>query len=121
MITKKERKQQQIKNALDSLIKNRVDFYTKTDGVHIIITADLGRRIDYWPSTGKYMVNNVVKTCSVSEIVKLSKSNTEDTKIETLLQKDVNEMTNAELKETIIILCEVLNRKNTSQAPVLKY
>jgi len=42
------------------LFERGIEFESKNNGVHLIVTSDLGL-IDFWPSTGKFKVRSQTK------------------------------------------------------------
>lgn len=51
----KEKKLSNLESSTEILIRNQINFTSHNGGVHLIITS-LNEIIDYWPSTGKWIV-----------------------------------------------------------------
>jgi len=54
------------------LIDNQINFETKNGGAHLIIKTDK-KAIDYWPSTGKWIVRGGRTSRGVNGLVKFIK------------------------------------------------
>lgn len=96
--------------------ENNIPFEIKNNGYHIIIRTG-GNRYDFWPTSGKFMVNNDFKVQS-GGITKLVEKISEDRYMEkkednldAIFSKDLNDMTRSELISTIELLCDFINRK----------
>ena len=58
------------------LIKNGVDFEVRNNGVHLIVTGKEGL-IDYWPSTGKFIVRGGETGRGIRNLLTLCKTTNE--------------------------------------------
>ena len=52
---KKAKKKSNLEHSTQMLIDNGIEFTSKNGGVHLIIEANF-KFIDFWPSTGKFIV-----------------------------------------------------------------
>lgn len=52
---KREKKASNLASSTDLLRERGVDFEQKNDGVHLIVSG-AGKVVDFWPSTGKFIV-----------------------------------------------------------------
>ncbi|MFK2876938.1 hypothetical protein [Rhodanobacter hydrolyticus] len=52
---KREKKASNLASSTDLLRERGVDFEQKNDGVHLIVRG-VGNVVDFWPSTGKFIV-----------------------------------------------------------------
>lgn len=58
---KKEKKQSNLEQSTSILEQSKFDFESRNGGVHLIVYA-VNEIIDYWPSTGKWIVRSNKKT-----------------------------------------------------------
>ena len=98
-----------METAKEVFLENNIAFEIKNNGYHFVIRTE-NNRYDFWPTSGKFMVNSSGKSVQggltklVSEIIKSRKS-FEDT----IFEKDIEEMTREELISTIEVLCKKIN------------
>jgi hypothetical protein len=50
---KKKKKQSNLEFSTEFLTKKEINFESKNDGIHLIVTHN-GKVVDFWPSTGKW-------------------------------------------------------------------
>lgn len=101
-----------IKNAEIELKKAGIEFETRNNGVHLMVFNSNRERYDFWPSTYKSMKTGggqPVIHGGVSDLIKQIKTdNAKNNGIQ--LEKDIDDMTKEELKDTILILVDRLNK-----------
>lgn len=56
----KLKKKRNLEFSTNLLFESGITFESKNNGVHLIITSDIGL-IDFWPSTGKFKVRSRTK------------------------------------------------------------
>ena len=101
------------------LLENNIPFEVKNNGYHFIIRTE-SHRYDYWPTSGKWMVDSNFKI-NYGGIVILMKEidknrvPAENGKIsyglKNLFMKDLQDMKKTELINTIEELCDFINTK----------
>jgi len=58
---KQERRASNTEKSTQILVDRGVKFDSKNGGAHLIVYADCGKVIDFWPSTGKFRVRGQKK------------------------------------------------------------
>ena len=53
----KKKKQRNMDYSTNLLSENKIEFESKNHGTHLIVSAPFGK-IDFWPSTGKWITRN---------------------------------------------------------------
>jgi len=95
------------------LLENNIPFEIKNNGYHIIIRTG-SHRYDFWPTSGKWMIDSdfKVKTGGLNKLLeKIFKSPVKnDDPLDKIFSKDIDDMTTGELKDTITLLCDFINK-----------
>lgn len=93
------------------LLENNIPFEVKNNGFHFIVRTHT-HRYDYWPTSGKYMIdsNYQIRLGGLTPIIEHINDNKSDkTDVLDIFDKDIDDMNTDELKKTIYALCEKLN------------
>ena len=67
-----EKKEQTIK-AIKLLEKEYIDYEIKNNGIHLIVTSYKGTRIDFYPTTGKFIVKNGKDSVGLNNLIRYIK------------------------------------------------
>lgn len=107
-----EKQAKVIKNTKDVLLENNIAFEVKNNGFHFIIRTE-NNRYDYWPTSQKYMVNSnfKIKHGGLTALIEEIKAEIIPAKDKMdIFEIDIDDMSVDKLKETIIFLCDELNK-----------
>jgi len=95
----KLKKERNLAYSTNLLVESGIEFESKNNGVHLIVTSDLGL-IDFWPSTGKFKVRSQTKYGrGVKNLINLIKRKTTEQIIQGM-EKQVNSPEWKRLKES---------------------
>ena len=78
---RREKKRNNRKSSTDILLENGIKFESKNNGVHLVIDTSnrrtRGKIIDFWPSTGKWIVRNGKKGRGIRRLLELMENEDE--------------------------------------------
>ena len=70
---KKAKKASNLEQSTNLLKLEGIDFESKNNGVHLIVTDFNGNLIDFWPSTGKWIVRNGKTSRGIQNLIRYIK------------------------------------------------
>lgn len=69
----KQKKSSNLATSTAMLDREQIDYISKNNGVHLIVTDFNGNLIDFWPSTGKWIVRNGITSRGVQNLIRYIK------------------------------------------------
>ena len=70
---KKAKKASNLEQSTELLKLAGIDFESKNNGVHLIVTDFKGNLIDFWPSTGKWIVRKGKTSRGIQNLIRYIK------------------------------------------------